>query len=223
LVISTGKDYLGRLIHLQLRNFFMYSKSVDDYLDPALERLEKCFADSSDKYYKKEGEIHFSPYHSGQYSIFLYYLANTAYRMDGDPDLCTVLYYLNKSLNSVDWFYALELPESFGVEHPLGSVLGRAKFSNHLFFYQGCTIGGIQRGKRSVYPTLGEYVTLCANSSVLGECNIGNYVIIGADALVKNQDIPDNSIVFGSSPNLKVDTRGREEMKKMYEDIWEMK
>ena len=46
-----------------------------------------------------------------------------------------------------------------------------------------------------------------ANSSILGKCHIGKNVQIGAGALVKNQDVPDNSIVFGQSPNLIIKTK----------------
>lgn len=41
-----------------------------------------------------------------------------------------------------------------------------------------------------------------ANSSILGRCKVGDNVKIGAGALVKNEDIPSDSIVFGQSPNL---------------------
>lgn len=41
-----------------------------------------------------------------------------------------------------------------------------------------------------------------ANSSILGNCKIGNNVNIGAGAVVKNQNVPDNCTVFGLSPNL---------------------
>ncbi|WP_394370386.1 hypothetical protein [Phocaeicola dorei] len=42
---------------------------------------------------------------------------------------------------------------------------------------------------------------------MLGESHIGNNVWIGAGALVKNTDIPDNSLVFGQSPNLIIKQR----------------
>lgn len=41
-----------------------------------------------------------------------------------------------------------------------------------------------------------------ANSSILGRCNVGNNVKIGAGTLIKNEDIPSDSIVFGQSPHL---------------------
>ena len=36
---------------------------------------------------------------------------------------------------------------------------------------------------------------------------IGNNVDIGAGAIVKNQDVPNDSIVFGESPNLIIKTK----------------
>lgn len=41
-----------------------------------------------------------------------------------------------------------------------------------------------------------------ANSSLIGKCDIGDNVILGAGALVKDAVIPSNSLVFGQSPNL---------------------
>lgn len=70
-------------------------------------------------------------------------------------------------------------------------------------FYQGCTVGG----DHNTYPVIGHHVRLFANSTVLGESHIGNNVWIGAGALVKNTDIPDNSLVFGQSPNLIIKQR----------------
>ncbi|MFK2235759.1 serine acetyltransferase [Bacteroides fragilis] len=45
---------------------------------------------------------------------------------------------------------------------------------------------------------------MCANSSIIGNCLIGDNVIIGANSGVKDEDIPNDSLVFGYSPNLVV-------------------
>ena len=117
--------------------------------------------------------------------------------------LCDKIYYLNKIFHSVDLFYAVKLPAHFGAEHPLGAVMGRAKYSDGFFFYQGCTVGGTRDKQGNLYyPTLGENVHMFSNSSILGNSHIGNNVNIGAGCIVKNQDIADNCTVFGESPNL---------------------
>ena len=142
--------------------------------------------------------------------IFLYYLSHDIYLNANVGQLCDKIYYLNKIFHSVDLFYAIELPEQFGAEHPLGSVMGRAKYSNGFFFYQGCTVGGTRDKEGKVhYPVIGKNVRMYSNSSILGSCNIGNNVNLGAGCIVKNQDVPDNSIVFGESPNLIIKQKKR--------------
>ena len=135
--------------------------------------------------------------------IFLYYLSNELFKRNICSGLCDKVYYLNKIMHSVDLFYAIELPDVFGAEHPLGAVMGRAKYSNGFFFYQGCTVGGTKDKTGNIhYPEIEENCHMYANSSILGKCHIGKNVNIGAGAIVKNQDVPDNCTVFGQSPNL---------------------
>ena len=106
-------------------------------------------------------------------------------------------------MNGLDLFYAIELPKHFGAEHPVGSVMGRAKYGDNFFFYQGCTVGGTHSKDGGIYyPVIEDNVRMYANSSILGKCHIGKNVQLGAGALIKNQNIPDDSIVFGQSPNL---------------------
>lgn len=137
------------------------------------------------------------------YMIFLYYLSNELYRSGRCLELCDKVYYLNKIMHSVDLFYAIQLPDIFGAEHPLSSVMGRASYSDGFFFYQGCTVGGTYDREGNLhYPVIGRNCRMYSNSSILGNCKIGDNVSIGAGAIVKNQNIPDNSIVFGQSPNL---------------------
>jgi serine O-acetyltransferase len=64
---------------------------------------------------------------------------------------------------------------------------------------QGCTVGN----KGGKYPVFGDRVVLCAGSKVLGGV-IGSGVCIGAGSLLIEETIPDNSIVVGSSPNIRV-------------------
>src|SRR3546814_5845686 len=52
-----------------------------------------------------------------QYTIFLFYLANTAWRKLRAERVCTKLFYLNKALNGFECFYDTELPEVFFIGH----------------------------------------------------------------------------------------------------------
>ena len=216
MIITISQEELFEQLCLQLSSHFLLYEEEKDALNKAfniaLERSEKNFSRITSKYYFREenGErlVVFNPYHSVQYMTFLYYLSNTLYNKGFSSILCDKLYYLNKILNSVDLFYAIELPDFFIAEHPLGAVMGRAKYGNGFQFLQGCTVGGTKdRDGYFHYPILEENVKMFSNSSILGRCHIGNNVLVGAGALVKNQNLPDNCIVFGQSPNLIIKDR----------------
>lgn len=206
--MTVSRSELLELLYRQLKSFFpLFSedeKEIDNVLDIVLSRCAVNFAASENKYFLRG----FTPYHSVMYMIFLYFLSNEIYKRGNSGELSDKIYYLNKIMHSVDLFYAIELPSKFGAEHPLGAVMGRAKYSEGFFFYQGCTVGGADDKEGNVhYPVIGENCHMFANSSILGKCSIGKNVKIGAGAIVKNQDIPDNCIVFGESPNLVIKQR----------------
>lgn len=211
MVFTIPKEDILAQILMQLKSHFFISEEeksiIEERFDNAIAACEENFSHSENKYYfVEEGGAKickFNPYHAIQYMTFLYYLSHDIWKNANIGQLCDKIYYLNKIFHSVDLFYAIELPTHFGAEHPLGAVMGRAKYSNGFFFYQGCTVGGTRDKEGNLsYPEIGENVRMYSNSSILGDCHIGNNVNIGAGCIVKNQDVPDNSTVFGQSPNL---------------------
>lgn len=215
--IELSKYEINKLVDRQLTNIFGQSNDIGVYLDATFQRIEKCFKVNRNKYYYDEnGDVYFSPYHSGQYSIFLYYLANTVYLSGSNDKLATKIYYLNKIMNAVDWYYEIELPEFWGAEHPIGSVLGRAKYSNGFFIYQGCTVGG-NKGK---YPIIGKNVILYSNVTILGEANIGDNVVVSTGTIIKDEEIPSNCLVFGQSPNLVIKHKNYKYMNESISKFW---
>lgn len=200
LYADISKENLIENLVKRLSNFFDISmdekKLLNDTADIVLKRLEYCVSNVDNKYFQREGKSFFSNLHSGQYLIFVYYYANEIAKVD--VQLMEKLYYLNKVLHSVDIYGAIELPDVFFFEHPLGLVLGRAVYGDNFFAMQGCTVGG----NKEAYPILGNNLKMYSNSKILGNSVIGHNVIVAANTYIKDQNIPDNSIVFGSTPNL---------------------
>jgi serine O-acetyltransferase len=177
----------------QLRNVVVCDADAPDaVVDAAEARMRACIAGSRAKRFDA-----FRPEHTGQYAMFLYFVSNEAGRR-GHSVLADGVYALNKALHAVDWFHEIALPERFHCEHPVGSVLGRAAYGEAFFFMQGCTVGG----SGDAYPTIGSGVSLCAHASVLGRAVVGDRAILSAGALVLNQPVPEDVIVFGRSPEL---------------------
>lgn len=201
------EEILENLVR-QLTSYFSLSsletQVINDLSQDVFSRCAVCFSENKNKYYSKDGVAYFNPFHSGQYSIFLYFFSNSIFREEkNNRRLADKVYYLNKIMNALDLFYEVELPEIFMLDHPVGTVIGRATYGNYFSFTQNCTIGN----NRGVYPVIGEHVTVSAGAMILGNCKIGNNVILGAGACVKDDDVPDNSLVFGSSPNLIIKKR----------------
>lgn len=162
-----------------------------------LNKVEYCFNCNPNKYYHRNGETYFNLFHAGQYTIFLYFYSREVY-LAGNSSLADKIYYLNKIMNSCDLFYEVEMPDYFALDHPHGSVMGRAKYSEGFTFGQYSTVGN----NNSIYPVIGKNCKMCMNSAIIGNCHIGDDVTIGAGAIVKDTNIPSNTIVFGQSPNL---------------------
>jgi serine O-acetyltransferase len=193
-------DYVAR----QLNQFFPDRDPVDpmklrQWIDRAEERVYHCLSNIRKKYFNEDGTVHFNHLISDQYCMFLYMLSNYIYREGGDPGLSTKLYNLNKALHCVDIYFTTRLPDIFLLVHPLGTIIGRAQFSDYFIAYQGCTVGCLNDG---VFPEFRGKTIMYANSSVLGHSVIGDNVCLAAGSTVVNETIGDNKVVLGNSPGL---------------------
>lgn len=108
------------------------------------------------------------------------------------------MYYLNKIMHSVDIYHEVALPSVFFLEPPVGTVLGRAVYSDGFMAYQGCTVGG----NKGHYPVLGRDFRMMSGSKILGNSHVGDGVTLAANTYVKDTDLPSGATVFGSSPHL---------------------
>jgi serine O-acetyltransferase len=160
----------------------------------ALARLEHCFVHIDSKYFFDGRQAVFDHLHGDQYTMWLYWLANEHHRRGGDPGECKKLFLLNKALHGCDLFYEVELPRIFLLVHPLGTVLGRARYADYLIAYQRVGVGS----NHDVYPTLGEHLTLRPGSSVLGRCQVGRQCTIAAESLLLDRDLEPGSVYIGN-------------------------
>ncbi len=159
----------------------------------ALERLAHCHAAINNKYFFDGDSPVFSHLHGDQYAMWLYFLANELYRQGAVAPLCAKLFLLNKALHGCDIFYEVELPSVFLLVHPLGTVLGRATYSDYFVAYQRVGVGS----NRDVYPNFGKHVTLRPGAAVLGRCTIGDTCQIATESLLLDCDLPPHTLYIG--------------------------
>jgi len=86
------------------------------------------------------------------------------------------------------------MPEIFYLVHPVGTVLGRANYSNYFVAYQNCMVGSNKNNS----PTLGEYVTMRPGSSIIGNSNISSGCDISINSTIVDKNLTKNSIYFGN-------------------------
>lgn len=206
--LAMPKSQLRELVLTQIKSFFLLDERtellvLDENLPMALDRTAYSFSLTTNKYYRRDGMAFFNPLHTAQYGIFLYFLANTIWKRHGAIALCDKLYAIGKVINAFDLYYEIEMPDVFFMDHPVGTVLGRAKYGRFFSFSQNCTVGN----NKGIYPIIGEHVTMMSASRIIGQSKIGNYVIISSGAYIKDEDVPDCSLVFGASPNLIIKSR----------------
>lgn len=103
----------------------------------------------------------------------------------------------------VDICSVARIGKGLRLAHPHGIVIGgKAEIGEYVHVLQGVTIGG-NTGKtrhegnnvRSM-PRIGSYVLIGAGAKILGPVDIGDDVIVGANAVVV-QDIPASNVAVG--------------------------
>lgn len=215
-----SSDDIAKLVIHQLSNYWidLDESMIRASVPEALQEIDKNYQGLPNRHLFDGTEVIFSPYMSVQWMNFLYRLSRILFKRESAA--ADQVYYLNKIMHSIDWFYAIDLPIHFHCEHPLGSVLGRAQYGDYFFVYQGTTVGGNRTKGQLSYPVIGDNVILFSNASVLGASHIGKNVVVSAGTYIMNQEIPDNSVVFGRSPDLTIKVKSEEEIKRYTQHIW---
>jgi serine O-acetyltransferase len=205
MITSLSARDLAEYVSRQLDSFFPDRSptfpEVSRVISNTLDRCETCFTAQNRVGFPGGEATRFDHLNTDRYAVFLYYLGNEIHRSDGDRRVAAKTYALNKALNGLDLFYEVEMPEIFALQHPVGTVLGRANYGNCFFVYQGCVVGVGVDGKA---PTLGDGTVLFGGSSLIGGCTLGDNAWVSAGSVVIDAQIPANSVVFGRSPELTI-------------------
>lgn len=188
--------YVVRLVAHYLPDGYVAKAAHMQLFGRTLQRVEHCFTHIERKYYQSNKVVLFDHLNGDHMATLLYYFANTVWRETGDTELPTRLFYLNKILHGLDMFYSLAMPEIFMLVHPVGTVLGNARYQDYLVVYQNCTVGAIA----DIYPQFGVGTILYSRASVLGNCKLGNDVVLAANSMIIDLDVPDMTVVLGQYP-----------------------
>ncbi|MBP4137788.1 hypothetical protein [Flavobacterium geliluteum] len=193
-------------------NDYPYELSIDDNeLFPIFKKTHNAICEQhsriNNKFFSNDGKGIIDFKFLDHYLIFCYRVANYIYKNSGNLLLAEAIYYSSRIRTSTDLYYTAEIGDYFIPGHSIGTVMdSRAKYGELFKIYNGVHIGpyniqGVEP-KDWKHPRFGNAVTLLANTSVYGDTEIGDNVIVGVGAVIVNEKIPSNCIVMGQSPRL---------------------
>lgn len=215
--LSLGSSDLAAYVRRQFENLFPDSAGLGDLprlVALALDRLEYCFERCGSKGFSNQEGAVFSHRHTDQYAIFLYYLSNSAFTDGSAHPIAEKAYALNKALHAFDAYYEVSLPKVFAVQHPVGTVLGRAKYDDYFLCYQNCTVGANLDGES---PAFGRGVVMYGGSRVIGRTSVGDNTFVATGTIVIDGGVcPGDSVLYGTRPNVRTSPTERQVIRDIF-------
>lgn len=205
---SLTVEELKRYVGFQLENFMpdkykFAGRDIDSALSEALERTEFCFKHIRHVHYFDNGEACFSHLHGDQYAQFLYFLSNSLWNISENKAICDKIIYLNRVLNNFFFSYKADLPNIFRFQHPIGTILGNANYSDFLVVLQNVTVN-TDDNRGGGKPFIGKGVFLAAGATILGNTTIGDFASVSANVTLYNEHVPMNNVALTENGTQKV-------------------
>ncbi|MDO4404576.1 MAG: serine O-acetyltransferase EpsC [Atopobiaceae bacterium] len=159
----------------------------------------------------------------GMNAIFVHRIAHELY-VRNVPLIPRLMSEQVHSKTGIDIHPGATIGEYFFIDHGTGVVIGETtEIGSHAKIYQGVTLGATSTRKGQLlsgkkrHPTLGDYVTVYSNASVLGgDTVIGSGSVIGGSAFVV-ESVPENARVGVKDQEVVVRTIGEPEPVWCYE------
>lgn len=201
MMMSLSENELLDYIIKQVNVFFpdkevKINNDIENSFRLSLLRLEYCFKFINNSAYTKNGITIFDHLHTDQYLQFLYFWANTHWRMRYDENFSKKLGNLHRYLSGMFLSYKCELPDIFFIFHSVGTVVGNATYDNFLVISQSVTINTGDTVEDIKRPVLGKGLYLATHAKIIGNQEIGDYVSIGVEATSYKDNVPTNSVII---------------------------
>jgi len=141
--------------------------------------------------------------YAGLHAVWAYRLAHWLWTRDHQFS-ARLLSQLTRFVTGVEIHPGAELGRRVFIDHGMGVVVGEtAVVGDDVSMYHGVTLGGNDPRPVKRHPTVGDNVTLGAQSTLVGDITIGDDANVGAGAVVV-EDVPAGATVVGN-PAKRVD------------------
>lgn len=144
----------------------------------------------------------------GIYAIITYRIAHLLYEL-GEKISARIMSEYAHSKTGIDIHPGAIIGDHFFIDHGTGIVIGETTIiGNHVKLYQGVTLGALSLSKghelknTKRHPTIGNYVTIYSNASILGgDTVVGDNVTVGGNVFI-TKSIPSDVVVTLQEPKL---------------------
>ena len=155
---------------------------------------------------KSKEDIIFS--YPGLFAIYVYRIAHELY-VQNVPLIPRIMTEYAHGKTGIDINSGANIGRYFFIDHGTGIVIGETtEIGDYVKLYQGVTLGALSTRKgqqlsgKKRHPTIGDHVTIYANSTILGgETEIGCDSIIGGNSFI-TESVPAHTRVSIKSPEL---------------------
>lgn len=192
----------SKIIKSQLKNIIGFSvreSEIDNLVGESLNLFKLNARHIKSKYFSETDDV-FNYLNSDHKCLLLYFLSRLS-SLNGNVELADALFLLNKALSGLDLYHSVVFDKTVLFVHPVGSVVGKAKFEGSTVIYQNVTVGATHA---NIYPCFRGSCILYSGVSIIGDCTIGDNVIFGAGSSIINMSIPDNSMVVGRYSDVQI-------------------
>jgi serine O-acetyltransferase len=98
---------------------------------------------------------------------------------------------------------------AFFCDHGSGVVIGETVvIGENCVMFHGVTLGGTGKHTGKRHPTVGDDVFIGTHATILGPVHLGDRCRVGAESVIINRDVPEDSTVVGAPAHI-VKERGR--------------
>ena len=133
----------------------------------------------------------------GLHAIWAHRANHALWGLPGGRLPARVLAQVSRFATGVEIHPGAQLGRRFFIDHGMGVVIGEtAEVGDDVMLYHGVTLGGRSMARIKRHPTVGNRVTIGAGARILGPVEIGDDVLIGANAVVV-KDVPTGAVATG--------------------------
>ena len=169
----------------------IFSPDLSSISDKNWEKILEVFNHDYKRYYDSSIDVIKIKYFPGLLATLLYRISRTLF-LEGDEKNAMEFSSMGTALTAIEIYFSAEIGIGLKLNHGIGTVIGsRTKVGDNVLLHHSVTLGEKNGGR----ATIGNNVIIYPGAIIVGNINIGDNSIVGANIFV-DKSYPENSKIF---------------------------